>query len=288
LAAARKIALETPSASDCGYYLLADRNRLRQALLNLLSNAVKYNRERGTVAVSCRHTDTNQVRICVEDTGYGIAASDMNRLFSPFERLREDVTIEGTGLGLALAKRLVEMMGGRITVESVVGTGSLFAIELPFANSPETEPSASPVPVTIPATAAANRTILYIEDNLSNLKLVERILAFRPGIRLISAMQGRLGLDLARLHAPDLILLDLNLPDMAGRDVLRTLRGEDATRDLPIIVISADVTSGEIGRMIAAGANAALTKPFTVTDFLAQVDKVLDLPTAKSQTGGER
>jgi CheY-like chemotaxis protein len=250
----------------------ADRERLQQVLLNLLSNAVKYNREGGTVRVRCEPRAPGRVAVAVADTGVGIPADKMDRLFTPFERLgAEQSRVEGTGLGLALARRLTEAMGGTISAESDA-RGSTFRVELDEGGSAE-DAAAPPVVETV--VAGPLRTILYIEDDLANLALVQRLLSGRPEVRLMVAMQGGLGLDLAREHRPDLILLDVNLPDVPGQDVLAQLREDPRTRDVPVLVISADATASQKEHMLAAGARAYLTKPLDVKRFLSVIDRGL-------------
>ena len=279
-------------AADSDYYVLADRQRLTQVLLNLLSNAVKYNRPGGSIRLLCEKVsgeptagepdenhDGERLWIRVRDTGPGIAPEKMARLFVPFDRLgAEQSDAEGTGLGLALSKRLVEAMGGVMTAESTVGQGSTFSLALALVESPlerlERSATAAP-PGEITAPEEGSSTLLYIEDNLANLGLVETILSERAGITLLSALQGRMGLDLASEHHPDLILLDLHLPDMTGDEVLTRLQSQPRTRDIPVIVISADATPGRIERLMQAGASGYLTKPLDVEQFLETIDEVL-------------
>ncbi len=277
LAAGRAIHLDADVTKTCDRHVLADRQRIKQVLLNLLSNAVKYTRAGDVVVLSCAETGAGRLRITVRDTGPGIPADRLGRLFTPFDRLGAEGTgVEGSGIGLALSQRLMEAMGGTITVESEVGRGSAFTVELSLAEPPLALLGQTEADVVVPAPGpGVGRTVLYIEDNLSNFQLVRRILAARPRITLLSAMQGRLGLDLAREHAPDLILLDLHLPDLAGEEVLRQVRDTAATRDIPVVVISADATPGQIDRLLAAGAAHFLTKPFDVGHFLAIVDDTL-------------
>jgi PAS domain S-box-containing protein len=263
----------------CAVYILADRQRTRQVLLNLLANAIKYNREGGAVEIACDERES-ALRIMVSDTGPGIPQEKIARLFVPFDRLGAEATgVEGTGLGLSLSKYLIEAMGGAIGVESIVGEGSTFWFELPLGEPPAHFPEmANPEPAAAAGAPGAVRSVLYIEDNLSNLKLMERILAQRQGFHLLAAMQGRLGLELARDHHPDLILLDLHLPDMPGTDVLRELKTNPATRDIPVVVVSADATAGQKARLLDEGARAYLTKPIDLKEFLAVTDSILQEP----------
>jgi PAS domain S-box-containing protein len=258
-------------------YVVADRQRLKQVLLNLLSNGIKYNREHGTVRVSIERTEGgSRIRIDVSDTGRGIAPERIEELFAPFERLGVEGTgIQGTGLGLALTKPLVEAMGGTISVTSEPGTGSTFSVEL--ASAAEAPLSRDPLPGgredLAGSTGSDSRTVLYVEDNLANLKLMERIMERRPRITLLSAMQGSLGVTLARDHLPDLIFLDLNLPDMGGTEMLGRLHADPRTADLPVVVISADVSEGQHARLLEAGARDFVPKPFDVERLLRIVDE---------------
>ena len=261
-----------PPESRPPAWVWADRQRLLQVLLNLVSNAVKYNRTDGWVSVSW-HTG-EAVRIEVADSGIGIRLEAMARLFRPFERIDSAVGVEGTGLGLCLSRSLVEAMGGRLEAESAPGQGSRFSIELPA-----TEP---PVVAGVEAEPVRRRsaTLLYVEDNLSNISLVERILGNRRRVRLVTAMQGRLAIDLARQHLPDLVLLDLNLPDMPGREVLQRLKAEPGLDEIPVVILSADATPGQIRRLMEAGAADYLTKPLDVRRFLEVVDELISPKTA--------
>jgi len=273
LADARGVTVEVV-AIEPGAFVLADRQRLNQVLLNLLSNAVKYNREGGSIRVETRPADDGMLRITVADTGFGIPPEYHDRLFRPFDRLGADrSSVEGTGMGLALSKGLVEAMAGSIGVESTVGVGSSFWVELAMAES-----QLARYERTTDAAGAAAReaslVILQIDDNVSNVRLVERIVARRPGTELLSAGRGQLGLELARHHRPGLILLDLHLPDMAGDEVLGQLRADPATCDLPVVVLSADAERGRRDQLIAGGAFGYLDKPLDVGDFLAIVDRL--------------
>jgi CheY-like chemotaxis protein len=280
IAATRNVRLNGDGKSTCHRHVRADRQRLKQVFLNLLSNAVKYNHDGGTVALSCEETTKGRLRVMVTDTGSGISPDKIGRLFTPFDRLGAEQTgIEGSGLGLSLSKGLVEAMGGTLGVESVPGQGSTFWVELPIVESPveRVERTGEHVPAFADFEPSCKaQIVLYIEDNLSNVKLIQHLLSHRPEVRLIPAMQGRLGLQLAREHHPDLILLDVQLPDIPGQEVLRRLREMVETRDIPVVVISADATPHQIERLLAAGAWRYLTKPLDVRKFLAVLDEVLE------------
>ncbi len=260
-------------------YVQADRQRLRQVCLNLLSNAIKYNREGGRIVISCQGQPVSgdtaaTLRLEITDTGHGLTDEEISHLFMPFERLgAERTATEGTGLGLAVSKGLVEAMGGAIGVHSVPGEGSTFWVELPSVTDPLARLKAGLGTPALPASGTrCEGTILYIEDNLSNLRLVEMVLEGRPELLLLSAAQGRLGLELARARRPDLILLDLHLPDLPGWDVLSQLQGDERTRDIPTVIISADATPGQIARLLEGGACEYLTKPIDVPRLMATVD----------------
>ena len=276
-AASGDVRLTGGAAGILDRFVLADRQRLKQVLLNLLSNAVKYNRKGGTVALSSKEIAAGRLQIKVSDTGAGIAPERLERLFTPFERLGAEQTgIEGVGLGLALSKGLVEAMGGTLGVESALGRGSAFWVEFPVVDSPVMRLDKTGVALPAPASPEISRpaqTVLYIEDNLPNLDLIRRLLAHRPEVKLFTATQGRLGLDLAREHHPHLVLLDLHLPDVPGDEILRRLRGDPETRQIPVVVISADATPGQIRRLLAAGAQAYLTKPLNVKKLLALLER---------------
>ena len=258
-------------------YVKADQQRFKQVMINLLSNAIKYNSEGGEVRLTCESRPDGWQRISIHDTGPGIALADQARLFQPFERLggAQQAEVTGTGLGLALSKRLVELMGGQIGVESAIGKGSTFWIELPAATPQLNGEVSQSDDRPRPEIRGEGHTILYIEDNLTNFDLVEQVLADESQVSLIWAIQGSVGLDLARQHLPDLILLDLHLPDMHGSEVLAQLRQDEATAAIPVIVISADATPRQIERLMAGGAEAYLTKPLNVPEFLHTVQMLL-------------
>ncbi|KPX70816.1 Sensory box histidine kinase/response regulator [Pseudomonas amygdali pv. lachrymans] len=266
--------------------VVADRQRLIQVLLNLLSNAIKYNRPEGQVRIEVEQSD-ERVTVSVIDTGYGIAPERIGQLFKPFERLDANPSVEGTGLGLALSKSMLEMMHGTLSVQNTPAEGCRFILELPLvlvhaptAPLPQTGMPADAAPVArLPARPAYHGKLLCIEDNLSSMALIETLMQRRPGIQLLSSMQGQLGLDLARQHAPQLILLDLNLPDIKGLEVLHRLRRLPATANTPVLMITADTRDKASCELKQAGATAILTKPIQVPVFLALLDQYLPEPT---------
>ena len=261
---------------DDGFHVMADRRRLHQVVVNLLSNAVKFNRADGVVKVTWERCPDERVCLHVEDEGPGIPADQMDRLFVPFDRLgAEQMGVQGTGLGLALSRGLMEAMGGALDVVSVVGRGTVFTVNLAPAEAPGVPRAGGETRPEPAERRVGGRTVLYVEDNPANLKLVERIFERLPGATVLSAMQGRLGLELARKHRPDLILLDLHLPDMSGAEALRALRGDPATSDIPVVVLSADATPGTARGLLDAGATEYMTKPIDVPRFLQLVGGIL-------------
>jgi CheY-like chemotaxis protein/anti-sigma regulatory factor (Ser/Thr protein kinase) len=274
-AAARRIQLTGPD-SACDVYVMTDRQRCRQVLLNLLSNAVKYNHDGGSVAVTCTQHDGATLRVAVRDTGPGIDPARRELLFAPFERLGAETSgVEGTGLGLALSRQLIEQLGGAMGVESTPGQGSTFWIDLPVTDEPEAPADAPPVDL---ARAADHdgRVLLLVEDNLANLRLVEAMLRQRPHVTVVPAMQGGLGLELAYSNTPDVIVLDLHLPDMSGREVLARLKADLRTRDIPVVVATADADRRRGQELLGDGAFAYLTKPLDLQSFLDTVDAALE------------
>ncbi len=259
--------------------MLADYQRLKQVVLNVLTNAVKYNHPGGTVRTTLQVMPGRLLRYRFADTGRGIAAEDLERAFLPFERLDADSTdAEGTGLGLALSRGLIEAMGGAIGVESSEkGAGSTFYVDLPLTDNPH-EGAAflfQPETAAFPKRIERGGRVLYIEDNLANFALVQKVFARLGGLELLSAMQGQMGIELAAQHAPDLILLDLHLPDIDGEEVLRRLRADERMRDIPVIILSADATSMQRERLKAAGAEDYLTKPLELAGFVEAVERAL-------------
>ncbi len=279
MAERQRIDLHADSRGDRPLHVMADRQRLKQVLMNLLSNAVKYNRPEGSVHVACS-PQGEMHRVSITDTGPGIAPEKLDRLFVPFERLGAETSgVEGTGLGLALSQRIIAALGGSLGVASTVGEGSIFWIDLPAAHVPamEDEPAPAAPIARAPESAAVLRKILYIEDQDLNLRLVERILNTRPGFQLISAMQGGLALDLAREHRPDIILLDLNLPDMSGDEVLRRLKADPQLAGIPVLMVSADAMGDRVEELLNLGASGYLTKPYKLREFFRVIDEALPL-----------
>jgi PAS domain S-box-containing protein len=262
---------------DINPFVMADRQRLKQVLLNLLSNAVKYNYDGGFVMVSCKQTPPNNWCISISDTGPGILRENLGRLFTPFERLvANHPNVEGTGLGLALAKRLIELMHGQIGVESDPGKGSTFWIELPSAESQLARLQRTGLTGELPEMSAKARTILYVEDNVANFELIQQVLADYSQVELLWATEPKAGIELARQHHPNLILLDLHLGNTDGAEVLQQLKREKQTAEIPVIMVSADATPGQDQRLIALGAHSYLTKPLNVKRFIQLIEELMD------------
>ena len=277
LAAARGITLHVGALPD-GAAVLADRQRLGQVMVNLLSNAVKYNRTGGRITVTFEPAPPGapgMSRLSVADTGAGIPAEKLKLLFQPFERLgAERTSVEGTGLGLALARALSQAMSGRLGVESVVDRGSTFWVELPPAAATAPQPDAAS---TRAVTSVQSRqgTVLYVEDNTANVRLIERILRLRPGVELVHVTQGAGLLELVHERRPDVILLDLHLPDIPGDELLRRLWADPESRAIPKVVVTADATPGLVRGLLAAGATACLLKPLDIAQVLQLLDDLL-------------
>ena len=265
---------------DIPYFVHADRTRVKQVLINLLSNAIKYNKARGTVVVDCFASTPERIRVSVKDTGEGLPPEKLAQLFQPFNRLGQETRAEeGTGIGLVVAKQLAELMGGEIGVESTVGVGSVFWFELIANVAPQyavgkVEPTAVVQP-QLPH-GARLRILLYVEDNPANLMLVEQLIARRPDLRLLTAVTGHLGIDLARTSRPEMILMDINLPDISGIEVMKILREDSATAHIPIVALSANAMPRDIEKGLAAGFFRYLTKPIKVNEFMDTVIETLE------------
>jgi CheY-like chemotaxis protein len=253
---------------------------MKQVLVNLLSNAIKYNRVGGTIDVCCRANTPQRLRISVQDTGEGLSPDKLAQLFQPFNRLgREASTEQGTGIGLVVSKRLVELMGGEISVQSTVGVGSVFWIELDLAAPLQLADADEPMvalAAPVQAGAAQQRTLLYVEDNRANLQLVEQLIARRPDMRLLSAGDALRGIALARSQQPQVILMDINLPGISGLKALKILRDDPATRHIPVLAISANAMPRDIEKGLAAGFFRYLTKPIKIHEFLEALDMALE------------
>jgi PAS domain S-box-containing protein len=260
-------------------YVWADRTRLKQIVINLLSNAIKYNKEHGTVVVDCTLISPKRTRISVKDTGAGLIPEKVAQLFQPFNRLGQEASgVAGTGIGLVVTKQLAELMDGVIGVESTVGTGSVFWIELLTTAGPTliagaAEPAADAQPRP---TGARLRTVLYIEDNPANMMLVEQLLEQRPDIKLLMAVNGTLGIELARATLPEVILMDINLPGISGIDALKILREDPATAHIPVVAISANAMLRDIELGLQVGFFRYLTKPIKVREFTETLNEALE------------
>ena len=309
MADARHLTMALANGQDNNLFVRADRQRLKQVLLNLINNAIKYNRDGGSVTVAVKLMDepvveianseerpssssrlskkvgANQlefvfpramVRISITDIGIGIPAEQVSKLFNPFERGSAGQTeLEGTGLGLAVSKKLVEAMEGTINFESTPGLGSTFWVDLPQAASTLSSSLVVSALKKLPPDHSVSGLVLYVEDNQSNLQLVEQIFIKRPGVKLITALNGQLALELTQSQIPDLILLDLNLPGLSGAEVLSLLRADPKTQHIPVVVLSADATPERIEILKKAGIQGYITKPLDVVQFIKLVDEML-------------
>lgn len=261
------------------YFVSADRTRVKQVLINLLSNAIKYNRPGGSVQVTCVELVPGHIRIAIEDTGEGLSPDKIAQLFQPFNRLGQELnTEEGTGIGLVMTKRLIELMGGEIGLESTVGVGSVFWVEMNLATA-----CIAPIDAVIPG-AMANyhplvneplHSLLYIEDNPANLMLVEDLIARRPDIKLLTARDGLQGVAIARSALPDVILMDINLPGISGIAALKILAKDQLTAHIPVIALSANAIPRDIAKGLEAGFFRYLTKPIKVNEFMETLDTAL-------------
>jgi signal transduction histidine kinase/ActR/RegA family two-component response regulator len=270
------------------YFVKADRTRVKQILINLLSNAIKYNKVGGTVVVDCTASTAERIRISVKDTGEGLTPDKLTQLFQPFNRLGKETGIEeGTGIGLMVSKRLVELMKGEIGVESTVGVGSVFWIELNLTAEPQPAAGAAKPTAVAQSQVQADaqlRTLLYVEDNPANLMLVEDLVARRPDIRLLSAADGNRGIEMARASRPDVILMDINLPGISGIQALKILRADPATAHIPVVAISANAIPHDIEKGLKAGFFRYLTKPIKVNEFMDTLDVALKF--ARTESAG--
>ena len=264
---------------DGPYFIDADRTRVKQILINLFSNAIKYNKEDGTVVVGCTASTRDRVRVTVTDSGAGLPPDKLVQLFQPFNRLGQQANIEGTGIGLVVTKRLVELMGGAIGVKSTVGTGSVFWFELVSTAAPGL-PDEVEAPKSVEPGSPGDellRTVLYVEDNPANLQLVEQLIARRPGMRLLAAADADMGVEIARMRQPDVILMDINLPGISGIEALAILRRDPTTASIPVVALSANAIPRDIEKGLEAGFCRYLTKPIKVHEFMDALDEALAL-----------
>ena len=280
LADNRGIAI-TCAPLDSTYFIKADRTRAKQVLINLLSNAIKYNRPGGAVIIACALVSPDSIRISIQDTGFGMTPKQLAQLFQPFNRLgRESGPVEGTGIGLVVTKRLIELMGGAIGVDSTVGVGSVFWIEFKLTTAPqlaihETRDQVPERPKVLDGTP--KRTLLHVEDNAASVMLIEQILAGRADLSLLSVADGNLGIEFARAHQPDVILMDINLPGINGIEAMKILRADPLTAQIPIIAVSANALPQDIEMCLAVGFFDYLTKPIRLDEFLRTLDLALKL-----------
>jgi len=261
-------------------FVRADRTRLKQILINLLSNAIKYNVKHGTVEVTCTESTSGHIRVSIIDSGAGLYPEQLEQLFQPFNRLGQEAGgEEGTGIGLVVAKRLVELMGGIIGVESTVGVGSVFWFELMSVAGPHLAIEGSDITPSaqqqVPREARLH-TILYVEDNPANLKLVEQIISRHPDLSLLTAVNGNSGIEIARTSLPDVILMDINLPGINGFKALKILRADAVTALIPVIAVSANAMPLDVDRGLKAGFFRYITKPIKVNEFMEAVDLALE------------
>jgi CheY-like chemotaxis protein len=268
------------------YFVKAERTRLKQVLINLFSNAIKYNTGGGSVVVECTVSGDDRIRISVKDTGAGLTPDELTQLFQPFNRLGKESGIEeGTGIGLVVSKRLIELMNGVIGVESTVGVGSVFWIELNVTTEPSLAAGASE-PTAVARTQihadAQSRTLLYVEDNPANLMLVEDLIARRPDIHLLTARDGNRGIEIARASQPDVILMDINLPGISGIKALRILAEDPGTAHIPVVALSANAIPRDIAKGLEAGFFRYLTKPIKVNEFMDTLDEAMNFAKAQS------
>jgi CheY-like chemotaxis protein len=265
---------------DYPIFVKADRTRLKQIIINLLSNAIKYNKEQGTVIVGCTVIAPERIRISVADTGAGLPPEKLAQLFQPFNRLGQEAgAVAGTGIGLVVTKRLAELMEGALGVESTVGEGSIFWCDLISAAAPQlavqSGEAASFDDPPLPA-GAPRRTLLYVEDNPANMKLVEQLIARRPDLRLLTAVNGTLGIEVARTTQPTVILMDINLPGISGIEALKILRSDPAMAHIPVVALSANAMPRDIERGLKAGFFRYLTKPIKVKELMDTLNAALE------------
>jgi len=271
-------------------FVWADRTRLKQIVINLLSNAIKYNQAKGTVTLDCTVSEKGRIRISVTDTGEGLAPEKLGQLFQPFNRLGQEASgVAGTGIGLVVTKQLAELMEGTMGVESKVGVGSVFWVELRPTLAPALDAGATPVAAGRAPRRPVGprlRTLLYIEDNPANMELVAQLIARRSDLRLLTAINGTLGVELARASLPEVILMDINLPGISGIDAMKILRDDPVTAHIPVVALSANAMPRDIELGLEAGFFSYLTKPIKVMEFMDTVDVALEFADKAVAKGG--
>ncbi len=263
---------------DAPCFVNADRTRVKQVFINLLTNAIKYNTPQGLIEVKCSMATPERIRVSVRDTGAGLSSAQLAQLFQPFNRLGQEAGgEEGTGIGLVVAKRLVELMGGTIGVESTVGEGSVFWFELIEVAKPNVfmgKPHSTPL-VSLQRRSGARHTLLYVEDNPANMELIEKIIARHLDMRLLTAVDGESGIEIAHIVQPDLILMDINLPGISGYEALKKLRATADTAHIPVIAISANAMPLDIERGMKAGFFSYITKPIKIDELMEALNDAL-------------
>jgi PAS domain S-box-containing protein len=274
----RGVQITFPTFDD-PIFVRADRTRLKQIVINLLSNAIKYNKPQGTVVVDCTVSGPERIRIAFTDTGDGLAPDKLAQLFQPFNRLGQEAgRVAGTGIGLIVTKRLTEMMGGILGVESTPGVGSVFWCELASTAAPELKIQSGEAKAFVRPQLPAGkppRTLLYVEDNPANMELVEQLIARCPDIRMMTAVTGTLGIELARTAQPTVILMDINLPGISGIKALKILSEDPTTAHIPVVALSANAMPRDIATGLEAGFFRYLTKPIKVKDFMDTLNAAL-------------
>jgi CheY-like chemotaxis protein/anti-sigma regulatory factor (Ser/Thr protein kinase) len=272
---------------DASSFVMADRTRVKQVLLNLLSNAIKYNTSQGFVEVKCSESTPGRVLVSVSDTGPGLRPEQLGQLFQAFNRLgQEGGEEEGTGIGLVVAKRLVELMGGKIGADSTIGVGSVFWFELVSVDKPRLsveEVEKADVSQLHESRGKLKHTLLYVEDNPANLKLVEQIIARHSDICLLTALNGSSGIEIARESQPDVILMDINLPGISGIETMNILHSDPVTAHIPVVALSANAMPLDIEKGLKAGFFRYITKPIKVNEFMEAVDVALEYAGKKSE-----
>jgi signal transduction histidine kinase len=264
------ISLIDQITADDKTFVIADKIRLKQVLLNLISNGIKYNRKKGKVTLSLEKQGSDEINILVTDTGMGLSKEQIENIFEPFERLGANTyEIEGTGIGMTISKKLIELMNGRIKVKDLKGKGLQVSVCFPSCEPPALDKeNNSSLQASPPYIFSKEKfTVLYIEDNKANVLLVEDILSEFEDVQLLISSQSQIGLDLAYAHQPNLILLDINLPEMDGLEVLKRLKNMEETCDIPVIAISANATSKDIERAKNLGFKDYITKPIDISNF---------------------